>query len=281
MQPYLPEEPANADPAAQQIVLDHIDNITSATANLLSEWDVLNEPYDNHYLMDAFGDSVMIDWFAQARSNLPTQKLYINDYSILSAGGRDVAHQQHYENTITYLVENNAAIDGIGMQSHFGSSPTAIPRVYEILDRFHQKFPALEIRSTEFDVDTLDEQLQADYTRDFMTIFFSHPATVGIQNWGFWAGAHWRANAAYYTLDWQEKPNAVAWKDLIFNTWWNDFTGVSNNDGEFSARGFYGTYRVTVTHGQVERSCELVLAKDGAGEFTLPMSGEWSNGACE
>lgn len=280
MQDYLPDDPANANPVAKQVVLDHIDDITSATEHVLSEWDVLNEPYDNHYLMDAFGNSVMLDWFAQARNNLPEHKLYINDYSILSAGGRDFAHQQHYEDTIAYLVENNAAIDGIGMQSHFSNSPTSITRVYDILERFHTHFPTLAIRSTEFDIDTLDEELQADYTRDFMTIFFSHPATVGIQNWGFWAGAHWRANAAYYTQDWREKPNAVAWKNLIYNTWWNDFSGTSNSAGEFSARGFYGTYEVTVTQGNNSRHCTIEITKTGDNTFTLPMSGSAIDGAC-
>ncbi len=211
MQEYLPEgEPENADPIAKQRVLDHIDDIASATANVLDEWDVLNEPYDNHYLMDAFGDEVMVDWFEQARLNLAHHKLYINDYSILSGGGRDAAHQDHYQQTIQYLIDQNAPIDGIGMQGHFGPSPTAIPRVLEILDRFHAAFPELSIRVTEFDINTTDEALQADYTRDFLTAIFSHPATVGVQKWGFWAGAHWTPDGAMYTEDWREKPNARA-----------------------------------------------------------------------
>jgi endo-1,4-beta-xylanase len=248
VQSYLPlDNPTAADPKVKQVVLDHIDEISTATANLLDEWDVLNEPYDNHYLMDAFGDSVMVDWFKRARANLPTQKLYINDYSILSAGGRDFAHQDHYKKTIQYLVDNNAPINGIGMQSHFSNSPTDLDTVYKILNQFQTQFPTLNIRSTEFDVNTQDEQLQADYTRDFVTMMFSHPSTVGVQMWGFWAGAHWLPDAAMYALDWREKPNAVAWKKLIYETWWNNFLGASNSSGNYSARGFYGTYEATIT----------------------------------
>ncbi|HEY7884709.1 MAG TPA: endo-1,4-beta-xylanase, partial [Cellvibrionaceae bacterium] len=189
--------------------------------------------------------------------------------------------QKHYEDTIQYLLDNNAPLDGIGMQGHFSSSPTAIPRIFEIVERFHQQFPDLAIRTTEFDVDTLDEQLQADYTRDFMTMFFSHPATVGIQKWGFWAGAHWRPSAAMYTLDWQEKPNALVWKELIFNTWWNDFTGATDSNGEFSARGFYGTYEVTVNHNETAVSCLFELTPE-ASAFIVPMDASLlTDGMCQ
>ncbi len=121
---------------------------------------------------------------------------------------------------------------------------------------------------TEFDINTTDEALQADYTRDFLTAVFSHPATVGVQKWGFWAGAHWTPDGAMYTEDWREKPNAVAWKDAIFNDWWNDFTGATNGDGEFSGRGFYGEYQVTI-NGQVEQTIELLPGETAEFEFTI------------
>lgn len=272
MQPYLPEDdPANADPAAKQVVLEHIDDIASSTASVVQEWDVLNEPYDNHYLMDAFGDEVMVDWFNRARTHLPTQKLYINDYSILSGGGRNAPHQNHYQETIQYLVDQGAAIDGIGLQGHFGSTPTALPRVYEIIERYHQAFPGLAIRATEFDINTQDEQLQADYTRDFLTVFFSHPATVGVQTWGFWEGAIWRENTAMFRQNWEAKPNALAWKELIYNQWWNDFSGDTNTEGQFSERGFYGEYSVTITYEGETKQTQITLSKDGADTFEIEL----------
>jgi len=273
VKPYIPEsDPSSADPAAKQLVLDHIDDITSSTQDLLDEWDVLNEPYDNHDLMDAFGNSVMTDWFNRARFNLPTHKLYINDYSILSAGGRDVAHQDHYKEIIQYLIDNNAPIDGFGLQSHFGAEPTSITKIYSILDDFHTEFPNLKIRSTEFDVRTKDENMQADFTRDFLTIFFSHPSTVGVQLWGFWEGAHWIPEGAMYTTDWREKPNATAWKDLIYKTWWNDFSGTTDNSGKFAERGFYGDYQIEVTKNGSLHTFNFSVTQDGNNqfEFTLP-----------
>lgn len=271
MQPYLPDDPAQANPAARQVVLDHIDDITQATSQWLDEWDVLNEPFDNHYLMDAFGQSVMLDWFNQARLNLPAHGLFINDYSILSGGGRNVPHQQHYEDTIRYLLNNNAPITGIGLQSHFGENLTAISRVYELIERYHSAFPDLIIRATEFDINTKDEQLQADYTRDFLTIFFSHPATVGVQLWGFWAGQHWLPEGAMFDVDWRAKPNALVWHKLIYQQWWNNFSGQTNTSGLYENRGFYGDYQVTVTLGELSKVFDISLLKGEQHSFDLIM----------
>ncbi len=81
--------------------------------------------------------------------------MFINDYSILSAQGRNFAHQDHYQKTIQILVNNNAPINGIGLQSHFSETLTAITTVYDIVDHFVKAFPGLDLRATEFDVSTV------------------------------------------------------------------------------------------------------------------------------
>jgi len=272
LQPWLPENaPAQADPRVKQEVLDHIDDIVGKSLTTIDEWDVLNEPFDNHYLMDAFGRSVMLDWFQRARSHSTRQGLYINDYSIMAGGGLNATHQQHFEDTIRYLVEQNAPITGIGMQGHFSSSPTPIERVYAIIDRFHQAFPNLDIRTTELDISTTDEVMQADYTRDFMTIFFSHPATVGIQKWGFWEGAHWRPEAAMYRMNWQPKPNALVWKEMIYEHWHTHIEALTIANGSIADRGFYGHYKVTlIQQGEIKQGY-FDLLPDGPNKFELQL----------
>lgn len=270
LQNLLPENnPQAADPQVLTKVSEHISDLSNKTQGLIDEWDVLNEPFDNHYLMDAFGKEVMLDWFEQAKNENPNALLYINDYSIVSGGGTNTGHQDHYFNTIEYLVNNNAPIHGIGIQGHFSTTPTPITRVYDIINRYHLAFPNLAIRATEFDIDTFDEQMQADYTRDFLTIFFSHPATVGVQKWGFWAGAHWRPNAAMYHQDWTPKPNQRAWYQTVYGTFWNDFSGQTDEKGEFSERGFYGNYAVTVEVNGEEKSFLMKLRADESSNFTV------------
>lgn len=270
VQNLLPEnKPQAADRLVLAKVSEHIKDISNKTQGLIDEWDVLNEPFDNHYLMDAFGNQIMLDWFEQAKKENPNAQLYINDYSIISGGGTNTAHQDHYFTTIDYLLSNNAPIHGIGIQGHFSTTPTPITRVFDLINKYHLAFPTLAIRATEFDIDTFDEQMQADYTRDFLTIFFSHPATVGVQKWGFWAGAHWRPNAAMYHQDWTPKPNQKAWYQTVYGTFWNDFSGETDNKGEFSERGFYGDYAVTVRVNGEEKSFLLKLRDDLPKNFTV------------
>jgi GH35 family endo-1,4-beta-xylanase len=86
--------------------------------------------------MDILGKDIMADWFKRVRNNDRTVKLYLNDYSILSGGGSDTKKQDSYYNLVKYIDEKGGDVEGIGMQGHFGSELTSIPKVYTILDRF-------------------------------------------------------------------------------------------------------------------------------------------------
>jgi len=227
------------------MVLAHIDDVTRRTADSMSEWDVINEPYANHDLMDLAGNGIMVDWFARARENLPAAGLVLNDYDILERNGAERAHQDHFEATARFLIEQGAPITGLGLQGHFGASPTSMATVKRVLDRFAAL--GLGLRITEFDVNTADEALQADYTRDFLTMVFSHPAVTGFQMWGFWEGAHWLPRGAMYRRDFSEKPNGEAFRHLVHEVWQTNAQGRTDRDGRFAARAFYGRYDVTVT----------------------------------
>jgi len=241
------------------MVIEHIDEITQATRGLVQEWDVINEPYSNHDIMDLSGERVMVDWFLAARRNLPQAPLYLNDYSILSNGGQDIAHQNHYERTIVYLIDQGAPITGLGMQGHFGDNVTAPEKLLSLLDRF-ARF-GLDIKITEFDINTDDQDLVDDYTRDFMTLVFSHPAVAGFQFWGFWEKAHWRPGAALYAADWTPRPHAQVYRNLVFEEWWTSAKGQTDADGRFRGRGFYGDYTVKVRRGEAVFGAEFTLAR--------------------
>ena len=242
------------------LIIEHIDEITQMMRDLVQEWDVINEPYHNHDVMDLSGDAVMVDWFAAARRNLPTAPLFLNDFSILSNSGQDIAHQNHYEKTIQYLVDQGAPITGIGMQGHFGDNVTAPAKVLSLLDRY-ARF-GLDIKITEFDINTSDQELINDYTRDFMTAIFSHPAVTGLQFWGFWEKAHWRPAAAFYAADWTPRPHVQIYKDLVFDQWWTRLKGETDTSGQFSDRGFYGDYEVRVRSGGETFTSGFVLTPE-------------------
>jgi len=256
--PRLKDDPE----ALRQRINTHIASEVSAMKGRLVDWDVINEPYNNNDVMKVLGDSEMIAWFKLARSLDPDVRLTLNDYAILSAGGMDKAHQDHFERTLRFLKDGGAPITGLGMQSHFGGTPTPPEKMLAILDRFAAL--GLDISITEHDIDTQDEQLQADFTRDFLTTVFSHPSVVAILTWGFWENSHWRPNAAYYRSDWSITPAGQAWLDLVMKKWWTNASLETGADGTARTRGFLGSYEITVTRDGVSKTVRAALPAAGA-----------------
>ncbi|MBO0722732.1 MAG: endo-1,4-beta-xylanase, partial [Blastocatellia bacterium] len=195
----------------------------------LYEWDVINEPYANYDVMGRIGvddipqsngvlpNEEMIHWFQLARTLDQRPRLFVNDYDIIAAGGDDVRHQDYYYALLKWLIDNGAPIGGAGLQGHF-TRITPFDRMEAILARFSQLPVALAV--TEFDFTTLDEDLQAEYMRDVLTMIFSQPKIDDFLMWGFWANAHYQPIAAMYRADWSSKPAALAWNDMLFREWW-------------------------------------------------------------
>lgn len=252
------------------LVRAHIRDIALATKDTISEWDVLNEPVSNHDLMDLFGKQIMVDWFKDAAALLPGVPLYLNDWGNHDQRANPVSVQA-FEDVVRYLREQGAPLGGLGLQCHIGGVLCPPKDILATLDRYQKNFD-LPVRITEFDVNVDDEEIQADYTRDFMIAMFSHPSVVGVQHWGFWEGRHWQPKAALYRKDWTEKPNGAAYRTLVQETWHTDESGVTNADGQWSTRGFYGRYAVTVTVGnKVYRTTLQHAAKSGGVvRVTLP-----------
>ena len=265
-------EPAKADAA----ILAHIADMGAALRGQCVEWDVVNEAFTNFDVQAALTGvtrdgapdwierhaATLAPWFRAAHEADPGARLYINDYSILSGGGRDTPHQDHYFATIRELLRLGAPVQGIGLQSHFDENLTPPARMVEILDRF--AILGLPLQGTEHDASVYDGQLHADFTRDYLTVMFSHPAVIGVLTWGFWEKLHWIPSAAYYRADWSLRPAGQVWKDLVFKTWWTDTTVRTGASGESAVRGFLGEYEVTVRAGDAVKTVPARLGTDGA-----------------
>lgn len=251
------------DPSAlRQAVAEHIRQIGEDFAGELVAWDVINEPFKNHQIMDILGDEVMADWFKIARQADPHAQLFVNDNGLLSNPARRNPKVAYYLDLIDMLRNHDAEVDGIGMQGHFAWSLTDMDRLLEVCDLFADK--GVRIHVTEFDVTLNDEELQARYTRDFLTAMFSHPAVDAILLWGFWEGAHWKPEAAMFRKDWTIKPNGKVWRELTRKTWWTDETKQTNADGRCEFRGFLGDYEITATVDGREVHRNITLTHDGS-----------------
>jgi endo-1,4-beta-xylanase len=267
--------------ALRKRIDDHFAEILTdaGTNGKLYQWDVVNEPYDNFDVQGripgvtgvtpsngSLGNEEIVRWYQNARRLDPAAKLTLNDYDILSGGGLNTVKHNYFFTLINWMRERGAPVEVIGFQGHFGYV-TPIDTMQAIVDRFAQT--GLPMAITEFDYDTTDEALQADFTRDFMTFIFSQPSFDDFLMWGFWERSHWLPAGAMYRADWSSKPNALAYTNLLFNEWWTNADGVSDAAGKFTARGFKGDYNVMVRIDRVEK---MVTAKlDGNGEVVVDL----------
>jgi GH35 family endo-1,4-beta-xylanase len=260
-----------ANPAAlRQAVLDHVKDETTAVGSAATIWDVVNEPYDNHSLMDILGNGILADSFAAARAAAPDARLFMNDYGIITDSGLDRGHQANFEKNIRYLLDAKAPLDGIGIQGHFGRELTPPKRILEILDRFAAF--GLPLEMTEFTMQVEDREIDAGYLRDVMTVFFSYPTANAFILWGFHDGTDFQHCATLYDANWGLTPCGKVWNDLVFHRWWTHETLRTTALGKARLRGFHGEYEVTVRDHGVESKTAVEL-KPGGSAIEIVLGG--------
>lgn len=243
---------AASDPAAARTYLRNqinarIQDVATTFANLAGEWDVVNEPYANHDVMDILGNAELLQWYRLFKNTDPNATLGLNDYDIFTNNGNNAAHRANFDSWLTQL-NDQALVDIIGEQSHYNDGNlTDIGIFGSLLDTYHNQFN-LPIAITEFDVNSKDRQLQADYLRDYYTMAFSNEGVSELLSWGFWAGAHWLPDAAMYNYDFSARPNGQVYEDLVFGNWWTDVRGTTTG-GSFDSDVFKGDYEIVVSYG--------------------------------
>ncbi len=243
----------------------HVDAEARTLRGRIAEWDAINHLVGwGKSTSDVIGEDGLVEVLRAARAADPNAAIYVNEGQVLT-GGKELAdtRREAYSQRIQRLLKAGAPIDGIGFMGHFTEGNlTGMEKVYAILDDYAKLNRRLQI--TELDVDSTDEDLQADYYRDILTIAFSHPKVDGVVMWGFWAGKHWKPNAALINKDWTLKPAGTAWRNLVLGTWWTRDTLVTDAAGKAGVRGFLGSYRVTVRgSGGATKTVEVELPSVG------------------
>lgn len=140
----------------------HIDSVMHRYKDDIYAWDVVNEavsdkPGEVYRLsewLEIGGKEFLVKAFQYAREADPEAKLFYNDYDAIFPHKRDKIIE-----LIKYLQENDAPIDGIGIQAHW----TVFGPSEEILRETLDKYAALglEIQITELDVSIHKKEHQA------------------------------------------------------------------------------------------------------------------------
>ncbi|HVG17327.1 MAG TPA: endo-1,4-beta-xylanase, partial [Chitinophagaceae bacterium] len=245
-------------PSFADSITKHIEDIATYTKGRVFAWDVINEMMHEKEYFEVMPRSKAVEWFKQARRIDPSALLFINEYGMLNSISSPKNIETYLE-LIGELRHGGAPIDAIGVQGHVGRQPRNPEQVLTDLDLFTAT--GLPVQITEFDINSPDEELQADYTRDFLIACYSHPIVTGFTMWGFWQGAHWKPDAAMFRKDWTPKPNAAAWRDLVTKEWRTSLAQTSDGKGQVDARGHLGRYEITVTKNNTTKTVFHQLTK--------------------
>lgn len=231
----------------------------------LVEWDLHNHPEMFTEITEQIEWEATLDFWQLARELDRRTRLAVNEGSILPFPHRLM---RKYQDRISWLLENGAPVEAIGFMSHFSTATVTPPEtIWDLLDEF--AVFGLPLVITEFDMAINDRhpeevELQADFTRDFLTAIFSHPAVDSFLSWGFWAGQMWKREAAFYDEEWNLRPHGQAYMDLVFGEWWTEEILTTDEDGRAEVYGFKGEYKITATACGRTTGVEVGLSGDGA-----------------
>lgn len=239
------------------------------------ELDVTNELRHLKEVAEVVGKDGIIEWFAEARRMFPGVKLCLNENTILTNSGDTQIEQDNFLGWYQFLKAHGQAPEVLGFQGHFSEGVTGIEDMWAILDRFAEETDA-EIQITEYDLNTLNDEAQAEYTRDFLTAMFAHPVVTSVTLWGFWEGDHWIPNAANWRRDWTARPSADVLEELLGKTWRTNLKAKTDSKGRIQGKVFTGELGVQVSFEDGSRTVVPLSVLPGEDLYRKSIVLPWS-----
>jgi endo-1,4-beta-xylanase len=230
-------------------VISRAIDVTRHFKGRITEFDLNNEMINGDFFRRRLGYGIINEMAFAAKAGNPDIALCVNDYGVLVERNYNA---DSYITQIENLLANGVPIAGIGCQAHTitsdeanstGMAATIPERFQSTLDRLARFDLPIKITECLFTADR--EEDIAEELRTYFPICFAHPKVEAIVMWGFWEGDHWQPPTAMWKKDWTATPQALAYRDLVYNRWWTQISGKADKNGEFKADAFYGDYLVT------------------------------------
>lgn len=245
---------------------EHIKDVGTAFDDYIYEWDVLNEPIANVQFRKKFGYEFAAKWFEWAEKYAPNAKRVLNDTGIV---GFPTPKVEQLYTILDNLIALGADIEGLGIQGHFGvcCNPESF---YKQLDELSKRYD-LPIKVTEYSHSS-DPTISGYFSRDILTEAFSLEKGNGFIMWGMSeAYGSGGTKRPMYDKNWNLKPAGEQMLYLMYDKWWTNNIGVTDNDGEYNTRGFYGDYEITTEVNGVKQLDVVRVLKDKNNEFIITL----------
>jgi len=233
------------DPAGLKREMDaRIEKWVPYWGNRVTEWDVFNEPWNGDDAMKLCGWGIVDEYLRRTKELVPGMKTYINDFGIVDTNRDNRAdgenHRKWIYNFMSDLIKRGVPVDGLGIQCHI-KSPMTTSQFIERLDKISEL--GLEMKITEFSYNdkTVPKETQAEELYRILTASFANKLIKGFIVWGPWGNI--------WNFDNSIDPMGEAAAYFFYHKHWTRKEGVSDANGKFATRGYYGEYEITVTAG--------------------------------
>ena len=263
-----------------------------AGRDIISTWDVLNEPHDSNAFRLQYGTDIFSEAFKIVKAVDPKAKLIVNETGINALNDR-FSHSLSRVFGLQRITDpmkedERAPIDGLGVQAHSANMANYPQGWWWIVEDMTNsgKYDTVEITEWDYYNENTERYMyETEFLRDNFLAWFSHPKSDGFVMWGYHDPNHWRRYGPFYTQKWEEKAQLKEWVRMFeeeYNTYENTTT---DSNGKATVRGYRGKYDVTVNvngkktvipcmiansdNTQRDNFVKVVVAKDGKISYTV------------
>ncbi|MBR3651929.1 MAG: endo-1,4-beta-xylanase [Victivallales bacterium] len=257
---YMPEKcrGQNGD-ALRKMVLEHVRQMCRRHQGTLEAWEVVHGGQDYNELYKAIGLESLSECFQIAREIEPQAKLLLSDRQALTAISEDPMLDML--ELADWLVNTcGVKIDGLVLSANLRRLDVGPQSMETRLDRIASQLTDIPIHISGLAVNTDEEDLQGDMLRDYMLLFYSHPAVASVSLGELWDAAQLSPKMGWYHGDFTEHPSLGIIRKLLDDDWRTNSVLATNEEGVASGNCFIGDYRVTVSsEGEEERQITFSL----------------------
>lgn len=217
-------------------VRQYFNTVMPRYADVVDEWDVVNEPIDvvngadglrGNQFLSAFGPDY-IEWaFWSARDAAPDSRLFINEYGLEYGSPEEGLRRLRLLRLLEHLVSRGVPIHGVGLQAHLDLRKGSVytEGIYGLLRDISGM--GLQVSITELDIRERDgrgslqerDRAAADEVSRYLDAVLEFQAVRSVTTWGLSDGDSWLTygkdgrpdnRGLPYDRRWQRKPMRTA-----------------------------------------------------------------------
>lgn len=231
--------------AMSKAVLEHVKKMCQRQKDSIQEWNAVHGAIEYFEIYNFIGVDFIPQVFATARENAPEAQLLLGDVQALSALS-DVPLRDVLE-LAEWLQQNGTKIDGVILGANLMRLDVGPQSMEKRLDQISGRVNA-PIHIANFAVNADTDEIQASMMRDYLLLFYSHPAVESVSFAEPWAPAILNPRMALFNDDFTPRPAAETAFKMLREEWCTKEELVTDEQGlTMLLEAFIGTYELSVT----------------------------------